>query len=85
MSKLDVILDNLPEEGFIVIDGFDDAIIGVNTDSTPMRLVYSVPEMIECLMKQNMTLDEAIDFFEYNTRRSLPYVDNAPILVDMFE
>lgn len=85
MSKLQAILDNLPDEGFVIIDGFDDAIIGVNTDSIPMVLVYSVPEMIECLMKQDMTLDEAIDFFEYNTRRSLPYVENAPILVDMFE
>jgi hypothetical protein len=36
-------------------------------------------------MKQDMTLDEAIDYFEYNTRRSIPYVENAPILVDMFD
>ena len=85
MSKLEAILDNLPDENFIIIDGFDDAIIGVNTDNTPMRLVYSVPEMVECLMKQEMTLDEAIDYFEYNTRRSIPYVENAPILVDMFD
>jgi hypothetical protein len=85
MSKLEKILDYLPDETFVTIDGFDDAIIGVDTDSDPMRLVYSVPEMIECLMKQDMTLDEAIDFFEYNTRRSIPYVENAPVLVDMFE
>jgi hypothetical protein len=83
MSKLETILDYLPDETFVTIDGFDDAIIGVNTDS--MALVYSVPEMIECLMKQDMTLDEAIDYFEYNTRRSIPYVENAPILVDMFD
>jgi hypothetical protein len=83
MTKLETILDYLPDETFVTIDGFDDAIIGVNTDS--MVLVYSVPEMIECLMKQDMTLDEAIDYFEYNTRRSIPYVENAPILVDMFD
>lgn len=83
MSKLETILDYLPDETFVTIDGFDNAIIGVNTDS--MVLVYSVPEMIECLMKQDMTLDDAIDYFEYNTRRSIPYVKNAPILVDMFE
>ena len=85
MGKLETILDYLPDEMFVTIDGFDNAIIGVNTDNTPMRLVYSVPEMIECLMKQEMTLDEAIDYFEYNTRRSIPYVENAPILVDMFD
>jgi hypothetical protein len=85
MSKLEKILDYLPDETFVTIDGFYDAIIGVNTDSDPMTLVYSVPEMIECLMKQDMTLDEAIDFFEYKTRRSIPYVENAPVLVDMFE
>lgn len=85
MSKLQTILDYLPDESFVTIDGFDNAIIGVDTDSTPMRLVYNVPDMIDCLMKQGMTLDEAIDFFEYNTRRSLPYVKNAPILVDTFD
>ena len=85
MGKLETILDYLPDEMFVTIDGFDNAIIGVNTDNTPMRLVYSVPEMIECLMKQDMTLDDAIDYFEYNTRRSIPYVENAPILVDMFD
>ena len=85
MSKLQTILDYLPDESFVTIDGFDDAIIGVNTDSTPMVLVYSVPEMIECLIKDGMTLNDAIDHFEYNTRRSLPYVENAPILVDMFD
>lgn len=85
MSKLQTILDYLPDESFVTIDGFDDAIIGVDTDNTPMRLVYNVPDMIDCLMKQGMTLDEAIDFFEYNTRRSLPYVKNARILVDTFD
>jgi flagellar biosynthesis regulator FlbT len=82
MNKLQQILENFPDEGFIIVDGYDNAVIGVDTNSTPMRLVYSVSEMIQCLIDEGMTEDDAIDHYEYNTVRSLPYVENAPILVN---
>jgi hypothetical protein len=46
-----------------------------------MRLVYCVSDMIQCLIDEGMSLDDAIDHYEYNTVCSLPYVKNAPILV----
>jgi hypothetical protein len=82
MTKLEQILENFPDEEFIKVDGYDNAIIGVDTNSIPMRLVYCVSDMIQCLVDEGMSLDDAIDHYEYNTVRSLPYVDNGPILVN---
>jgi len=81
MNKLQQILDNYPEETFIKLDGLDDAIIGVETSQEPFRLVYSINDIVDCFVEQGMTPDEAIDFYEYNTARSIPYITNAPILI----
>lgn len=38
--------------------------------------------MVSCLMENDdMTEEEAVEFIEYNTIRSLPYYDEAPIIV----
>ena len=48
--------------------GFDDAILGLGRRcGQPDILVYDVDKCIEILMKKdNMTQEEAVDFFEYN-------------------
>jgi hypothetical protein len=81
MTKLEQILEQFPDNDFIKLDGLDDAIIGVYADTEFPRLVYSIGEITECFVKQGMTDEEAIDFYEYNTARSIPYIDNAPILI----
>ena len=59
--------------------GFVDAFIGLSTDN---RAVYDFDLMVACLMEEDsMTEEEAIEFIEYNTIRSLPYYENAPIIV----
>jgi hypothetical protein len=78
MSKLQEILDNYPDMEFVKADGFDEAVIGMTTD---FKLVYCVGDMIQVLIDEGMELDDAIDHFEYNVVRSLPYVENAPVLV----
>lgn len=79
MEKLQRILEMYPDEEFLSADGFDDAIIGV--DSLSMRLIYSVEKCIECLMKDGMSDEEAIEYFEYNTRGA--YVgEKTPIWCD---
>ena len=45
---LQEILDNYEDESFLIADGFDDAIIGVEESS--MRLIYSVKRCIEILI-----------------------------------
>lgn len=81
MTKLEQILEQFPDNNFVTLDGLDDAIIGVYADTETPRLVYSINEITECFVKQGMTDEEAIDFYEYNTARAIPYVENAPILI----
>lgn len=82
MTKLEQILETFPHDEFVTLDGLDDAVIGVNYEVDPPRLVYSINEITECFVKNNgMTEEEAIEHYEYNTARSIPYVKNAPMLI----
>ena len=53
---IDKIVEWFPEDEVLVADGFDDAIIGI--DSNSMRLIYSVSKCIEILSKD---MDEEED------------------------
>lgn len=59
------IIETYDEEQFLLADGFDEAIIGVETKT--MRLIYSYMKCIKILEYQGMERDEALEFFEYNT------------------
>lgn len=69
-------------EGVIVFSNYsyDDALIGVSDDN---RAIYDYNKMVEWLVKkESFSEEEAIDWIEYNTIRSLPYVgDKAPIIM----
>lgn len=73
------ILDNYPDQPFVILDGLDNAVIGV--DQNAERLVYSINAIVDCFVEEGMEPDEAIEFYEYNTARAVPYIENAPILV----
>ena len=66
MSKLDEILELYPDEEFISADGFDNAILGVDEHS--MRLIYSVDKAVNELVENDMPLEDALDFFNFNIR-----------------
>lgn len=69
------------EEGILFADGFDDAIIGICP--TSLRVVYSRSKVIEILC-QDMELEDAVDFAEYNTFNT--YVgERTPIWVEDFK
>ena len=60
----------------LTADGFDDAVIGIDVNST--RLIYSVEKCINILMEQGMSMTEAVEYFEFNVSGS--YVgENTPI------
>ena len=64
---LNGIINYYEDEQFLIADGFDDAVIGV--DESSMRLIYSTTKCIEILMFQSeMLLDEAIEYFDFNVR-----------------
>ena len=71
----------LPEDA-IVFDNmsYDNSIVGVTTDN---RVVYDYDKMILELMEdEEWSYDDAIEWIEYNTIRSLPYAgEYAPIIM----
>lgn len=73
-------------EGAVILDGpsFDNSIVGYTDDG---RLVYSLDKMVEELSREeNFSVEEALDFINYNTYRSLPYMgEHAPIIMNSLE
>jgi len=63
MSMLQDIIENYYEYDFLIADGFNDAIIGV--DETSMRLIYSVRKCLE-ILQEYLDEEDAIEYFEYN-------------------
>jgi hypothetical protein len=62
---LEQIIGRYSDESFLKADGLDNAIIGV--DDASMRLVYSVSKCI-AILRNDMTIEEAIEHFEFNVR-----------------
>lgn len=59
-------------------DGYDDAIIGYTEDG---RLVYDAT-LILAILAKDMPYDDAVDFFDYNTLRTVPYMGaHAPVIM----
>ena len=77
MNALSRILEQYPDEGFGVLEGFDDALIGVSES----RLVYSVDKIIE-ILETIMTEEEGVAYYEANIHGSV-YGPNAPIFVKL--
>lgn len=77
-------LDRVLEELDISAVAFDspsylNAIVGISHDD---RLIYDYDKMVECLMEEdNMSMEEAIEFIDYNTLRALPYYPEGPIIL----
>ena len=66
MKMLEQILKWFPDDDLLKADGFDDAIIGI--DDSSLRLIYSVKKCIDILIADGLTEDDAIDFFNFNTK-----------------
>lgn len=63
---------------------YDGALIGITTNN---QAVYDFNKMVECLMsKEGFTYEDAVEWIEYNTIRSLPYFGpQAPIVMYSLE
>jgi hypothetical protein len=59
---------------------YDGAIIGETFDG---RAIYDIEKMVdELATDDNISIEEAMDFVDYNAIRSLPYAgDKAPVVV----
>jgi hypothetical protein len=68
-------------EEALIPDGFDDAFVGIaeRFRQEPV-LVYDRQKCISILQSQDMTEEEAVEFFEHNTLGSW-VGDNTPIFI----
>lgn len=80
--------EELKEE--LISNGYEDTVVFENPNyssafvgvSEEGRAIYSYEDMVIYLMEtDNMTEEEAAEFIDYNTVRSLPYVENSPIIM----
>lgn len=72
----DEILENL---SMFENPAFINAITGI--DLRHKKIVYDYDKMVEYLMEDDeMTMEEAIEFIDYNTLRTVPYMENPPII-----
>lgn len=63
---LNDLVEMFPDETFLVADGFDECIIGVEENT--MRLVYSYQKCLEKLIDDGMSFEDAIEFYEFNVK-----------------
>ena len=71
----------LPDDALVFDNAsYDNSIIGTTFDG---RAIYDYQLMVMELMEdEGCSYDEAIDWIEYNTIRSIPYAgENAPVVV----
>lgn len=65
---------------YFINPDYEDAIIGISTDN---RVVYSYDKMLENLVNKGFceTLQDAVEFIDFNVFPSMPYISNCPIIV----
>ena len=71
---LERIMEGHPDEELLIADGFNEAIIGIATDFTEPRLIYSVRKCLDILTKEfeeELDTDDdpqtmAMEHFTYN-------------------
>ena len=71
MNRKDIIAlyaDAEPE--MLFADGYDSAIEGGVWDGERTRVVYRMESILEILMDQGMTYDEASEYFDFNVAGS---------------
>jgi hypothetical protein len=78
MELLETILLQYPDNIFMIADGFDDALIGI--EEKTMLLVYSKDKCLE-ILKEEMDYLEALEYLDYevNVRYAIP---GSPIFIN---
>lgn len=81
MRTLSELSEIYPDENFLKIEGFNDAVMGV--DEASMRLVYSKSKIMKQLIK-SMDYESAMVHFDHNIEGKLETARMPIIVNDMF-
>ena len=76
MTNIEQVIEQYPDESFITLTGYDEAIVGISSD---IRLVYDSEAIIDILAR-GMSREDAIEFYEYNVEGSY-FGEKSPILM----
>lgn len=80
-EKINQISDDLGDDGLIVMNGFDDCIVGVGTRFNDIFVVYDLRKVLAKLEAEGMTPEEAVEFHQFHL--SGAWVGNrTPAFVD---
>jgi len=68
-TKLQDIVEMFPDDEILKADGFDECILGFeySWDGT-IRLIYSIKSILDTLIEDGLSIDDAIEYFEFNMR-----------------
>jgi len=88
MKKFKIIMDQLIEENpeALLADGFESALMGIaRRTGQPSLAVYDTNKCVKILVKKNnMTYEEAIEFFDFNVAGAW-MGENTPVFLDIFQ
>ena len=68
-------------EDSILLDGYNEAIIGIVESFEGRRILYSKNQIIEILCKDGMTWLEAEEYFDYNIKGGY-YGELSPVFLE---
>ena len=74
---LDSVLDRFADHEFVVIDGFNDCVVGVVEDVGGLHLLYSLSRMFD--MDREVVLSE--DYFYFNVM-PLSSLEGGPVFLE---
>lgn len=72
-------------DGAVLFDNpsFDNSIIGISTNN---NIIYDLTSMVDELAEDdNMSYEEALEFIDYNTLRTIPYINEGSKPIVMTE
>ena len=72
-------------DGAVLFDNpsFDNSIIGISTDN---NIIYDLTSMVDELAEDDdMSYEEALEFIDYNTLRTIPYINEGSKPIVMTE
>lgn len=65
MTRLELV-EELEKEGLLIMDGYDDCILGLGRRFDQTFVVYDQKKVIAKLMSEGMTEQEAWEYHDYN-------------------
>ena len=82
MEKRDILSLDDYCEGSVLLNGYENAIIGVVDSFEGRRILYSKNKIIDSLCEDGMTWLEAEEYFDYNIKNGY-FGELSPIFLEM--